>query len=689
MKTSATEKKSPWHDGEKSLQQKVGVSEKMEALGPSIIRPYMPEQHREFYSQLPFIVAGSVDAGGDAWATLIPGKPGFISSPSKTQLDIAADLDPNDPAVGNTTDGAGLGLLGIELHTRRRNRMNGHISGSSERGFKVDVEHSFGNCPQYIQLRKFAFVRDPNEFSIEPVQESKVLTNDYKQQISRADTFFVASYANLDGNSQIDISHRGGKPGFVRVNDDGSLTIPDYAGNLFFNTLGNLISNPKSGLVFPDFETGDLLHLTGDAQVILDSPEIAAFQGAERLWTFKPRRIILRPNALPLRWDFQDYSPNVLLTGSWKETAERLEVEKQKLIWRPFRVTKIIEESAVIKSFWLKPADEKGIAKYEAGQHLPIRLSIPGHEEPMLRTYTLSLAPSDSAYRISVKHDGLVSSHLHRQISVHDVIEARAPQGNFTIDSTKTRPVVMLAAGVGITPFVAMTRHLVYEGARTRTMRPAWMFQAARTGAERAFDNELEKLVVQSDGQFRLVRLLDETDEPDNAQNGVKGRISIDILKAVLPFDDYDFYLCGPPPFMETLYNGLRELNIPDKRIFFEAFGPASVKRKPDSDVSAAMVAQVSKEPVAVSFASANNSATWEPGKGTLLDLAEEAGLSPPFSCRMGSCGSCKTKVLSGKVVYHEQPNFPLEEGEALICCAVPAAISQQGNENTALTLDL
>lgn len=678
---------SPWHLGEKNLQEKFGVSDQMDTLGSQAIRPFMPEQHRQFFKQLPFIAATSLDNNGDAWATIIPGKPGFIESPGTTRLIVSTTLDPNDPITAGAKDGAAIGLLGIELHTRRRNRMNGHISGAKKTGFNVDVEHSFGNCPQYIQLRQFSFVREPNDFSMEPVQESTALDDSLKQRITSADTFFVASYANLESGTQLDISHRGGKPGFVRINDDGSLTIPDYAGNLFFNTLGNFISNPKSGLVFPDFETGDLLHLTGDAKVILDSPEIAAFQGAERLWTFTPRRILLRPNALPMRWDFQDYSPNVLLTGSWKEAADRLAVEEEKLAWRPFKVAKIVDESSVIKSFWLEPTDGKGIVKHQAGQHLPVHLEIPHQQEPVLRTYTLSLAPSDSAYRISVKKDGLFSSYLHEQISVGDVIEARAPQGHFIIDGSETRPVAMLAAGVGITPFTAMARHLVYEGVRTRTMRPTWLFQAARTLKERAFDSEFEKLIAQSNQQLRLVRLLDQTDNPENFQKGIKGRISIDLLKSVLPFNDYDFYLCGPPPFMEALYNGLRDMNIPDKRIFFESFGPASVKRRPDGEIQTNTDAAASEDPVDVSFSSANKHATWSPATGSLLDLAVETGLSPPFSCRMGSCGSCKTKILSGKVAYQTAPNFPLQEDEALVCCAVPAARTE--DNSTDLVLDL
>jgi hypothetical protein len=144
--------------------------------------------------------------------------------------------------------------------------------------------------------------------------------------IQGADTLFVASYVEREnGRRQVDVSHRGGKPGFVRLEADGVLTIPDFAGNLFFNTLGNFLANPKGGLVFPDFETGDLLQLTGDVEVILESPEIAAFQGAARLWRFTPRQIVYRPGALPLRWTFDPdgWSPSSLMTGSWAEADRR------------------------------------------------------------------------------------------------------------------------------------------------------------------------------------------------------------------------------------------------------------------------------------------------------------------------------------------------------------------------------
>ncbi|MDB5994326.1 MAG: putative iron-sulfur binding protein, partial [Pseudomonas sp.] len=140
---------SPWHAGELQLQESVGVADVMEANGRRVVRDYMPDQHRLFYSQLPYLVLGAVDDQGIPWATLIEGPPGFAHSPDPKilQLDrLPADGDPVKPAL---QQGAAVGLLGIDLKTRRRNRMNGNISTASSGGCSISVVHSFGNCPQY------------------------------------------------------------------------------------------------------------------------------------------------------------------------------------------------------------------------------------------------------------------------------------------------------------------------------------------------------------------------------------------------------------------------------------------------------------------------------------------------------------------------------------------------------------
>jgi len=678
----------PWHRGEIALQKAAGAYERMHDLGRHMVRSFMPEQHRKFFAQLPFVVAGTVDDNGDAWATFLTGRPGFLRSPDATTLSITRTPDSSDPADAGLRDGASVGLLGIELHTRRRNRLNGvvHRNGANDAAFDVSVEQSYGNCPQYIQLRDFAFVRDEAASSAPISLDAQ--SPPMKAMIERADTFFVASYFDReDGHRQVDVSHRGGKAGFVRVSDDGALTIPDFAGNLFFNTLGNIAVNGKAGLVFADFDTGNLLQLTGDAQVLGDSPETTAFQGAERLWRFTPRRIVLREDALPLRWTSRQNgsSPNSLMTGDWNEAAQRTRAAALANAWRPYRVSKVVDESDAIRSFWLEPADGAGIVPHAAGQHLPVRVTLPGESKALVRTYTLSVGPADGVYRISVKREGRVSAHLHDTLQAGDIVEARAPAGNFTIDPFEARPAVLLGAGVGITPMLAMLRHVVYEGLRKRRVRPVWLIASARTVASRAFAAEIDTLAESAGGAVHVIRVLSD---PQGAQlkrdYDVSGRIDMDLLTRFLPFNDYDFYLCGPGAFMQSLYDGLRALNVADARIHAEAFGPASLTRTPDRGVDIKAMLPAATEAVAVRFAKSGRDAQWTPASGTLLELAEARGVDTESNCRGGTCGTCRTRVVRGAVSYASEPAFAVADDEALICCARPAA-----HTNGALELDL
>ena len=312
---------SPWHAGEKQLQAHVGVAERMDVLGRRVIRSEMPDQHRAFYQQLPFMLYGAVDADGNPWASILEGAPGFAHSPEPTLLRFGSLPGSDDPA--QLQEGAAIGLLGIELHTRRRNRLNGRVGAVTAGGFEVNVEQSFGNCPQYIQLRQFRSVplADP---ATRIAQHLNGLDDAAKAMITGADTFFVASYVDVDGQRSVDVSHRGGQAGFVHV-EGNRLIIPDFAGNLFFNTLGNLLINPRAGLLFIDFDSGDLLQLSGRTQIILEGPQVEAFQGAERLWTFEVERVVRRPAALALRWRLDGLSPKSLLTGTWAQANAHLQ----------------------------------------------------------------------------------------------------------------------------------------------------------------------------------------------------------------------------------------------------------------------------------------------------------------------------------------------------------------------------
>ncbi|QKJ35738.1 pyridoxamine 5'-phosphate oxidase family protein [Pseudomonas sp. MPDS] len=681
MDEAAKPQSSPWHEGELTLQRSVGAVDMMTSVGQrQLARNWMPDQHREFYAQLPFVVLGAVDRQGDVWATLRTGKPGFMSSPDPQTLQIDLKPQPSDPAQEGMGEGAAIGMLGIELHTRRRNRMNGNIRRLLDHGLEISVSQAYGNCPRYINLRQYSFVRE-QAGDVRHLVATDPLA---RRLITTADSFYIATYVERDGERQVDASHRGGKPGFVRMDEDGTLTIPDFSGNLFFNTLGNILLNPRAGLIFVDFKTGDLLQMTGSAQVLLDDPEIAAFQGAERLLRFKPQRVVYRQAAIPLRWKDQSAgdSPNSLMTGSWEQAAERLQAEALRTQWRPLRVVRVVDESHNIRSFYLQAADGAGVPRFDAGQHLPVRISLEGQKAPAIRTYSVSSAPSDDFLRISVKREGLVSSHLHDRIEVAQQIEARAPQGHFTVQAAERRPLVLLAAGVGVTPLLSMLREVVYQGLRMSRMRPVWLVQSARTVADLAFREEIDELVKRAAGKVKVLRLVSQPPTEGVGQGyDATGRIDVELLKQLLALDDYDYYLCGPGSFTQSLYDGLRTLRIPDDRIHAETFGPSTLVRDAEVSVPAAPQVPASSESVKVLFASSGKEARWEPGSGTLLELAEARGLSPEFSCRGGSCGTCKTRLSQGQVHYLNSPAEPVAEDEVLICCAVPA----QGSETVVL----
>ena len=309
----------PFHAGERAAQAKVGMAERMAGIGQRVVRGVMPQQHRDFFPLLPFVVLGAIDAQGQPWATLLSGSaPGFVTSPSETALRIDALPPAGDPLAGLLEPGAPLGLLGIELPTRRRNRANGTVAERRGNGFSLAVTQSFGNCPKYIQTREL--VASPASTTARsPARPAPRLDGAMQALVRAADTFFIATHAVGEGaNGGADVSHRGGRPGFVQVSNSGAtLTWPDFTGNSFFNTLGNLVSQPRAGLVVPNFESGDLLHVAGRAEIVWEGPQVQAFAGAQRLVRLQVDEALLRPGALPWRWRLLEQSPALEGTGTW------------------------------------------------------------------------------------------------------------------------------------------------------------------------------------------------------------------------------------------------------------------------------------------------------------------------------------------------------------------------------------
>jgi len=319
---------SPFHPGEQALQARVGRRETSERAGRLMFLDFMPDEHREFFAALPLVFVGSIDAAERPWASVLFGTPGFVASPEATTLRVAALPAPGDPLARNLAPGVPLGLLGIEFQTRRRNRMNGTVTRVEEAGFAVHVDQSFGNCPKYIQAR--APVAASPGPPARSQKEGALLSARAEALVGGADTFFIASAAPGaragDPAQGVDVSHRGGKPGFVRVQTENGrtvLTAPDFAGNSLFNTLGNLALQPRAGLLFVDFATGDALQLTGETEIVWEGPELAAFAGAERRLRLDVEEGLWLGNASPILWTPPAQATQLARTGSWME-ADRV-----------------------------------------------------------------------------------------------------------------------------------------------------------------------------------------------------------------------------------------------------------------------------------------------------------------------------------------------------------------------------
>lgn len=309
--TGWTRTDSPFHAGELAIQARLGVQEQIDKQGRRVVREFLPDQHRQFFAQLPYVIVGTVDAAGSPWASILVGNPGFLSTPDDRTLRVAAKPLFGDPLATTLANGIDIGLLGIELSTRRRNRVNGIVSAIGSDGFEVQVKQCFGNCPQYIQVRR-SKLAEADRSMLKPIHSIVQFEESERFMITASDTFFIATayQAESAGSaSGVDVSHRGGKPGFVRIDDDRTLTIPDFAGNNHFNTFGNLELNPRAGLVFIDFDRGDLMYLTGTAKVIWEGSEILAYERAERLLRFQLERGYRVQGSLPLRWSAPEFSP--------------------------------------------------------------------------------------------------------------------------------------------------------------------------------------------------------------------------------------------------------------------------------------------------------------------------------------------------------------------------------------------
>jgi uncharacterized protein len=295
---------SVYHPGELSIQERAGVREMAARMGRSIGSTIPPAAWNFLRSQ-PLVVIGSVDASQRVWASLLTGAPGFLQAVDEHTVRINARPPAGDPLGDNLAANSHVGLIAIEFATRRRMRLNGRAEVGADGAITINAQQVYSNCPKYIQARRWRG-RSPESNSTPVVQRQNTLAQDQERWIREADTFFIASH-HPEGGS--DASHRGGRPGFVRVLNDHRLVWPDYSGNTMFQTLGNIAVNPQAGLLFIDFKRRRTLQLTGKSLILWDPERIAEFAGAERLVEFDVDEVVEINGAHSLEWRFLDYSP--------------------------------------------------------------------------------------------------------------------------------------------------------------------------------------------------------------------------------------------------------------------------------------------------------------------------------------------------------------------------------------------
>ena len=349
--------------------------------------------------------------------------------------------------------------------------------------------------------------------------------------------------------------------------------------------------------------------------------------------------------------------------------------------FRAFSVDRKVPESATITSFYLKPQDGEPLPPFMPGQFLTFRLSVPAHPTPVTRTYSLSDSPNHpDYYRVSIKRlrapedqpslpAGLSSTYFHDHVQPGTRLCVKEPRGQFFLDPGDDTPVVLLSGGVGLTPMISMLNSIVASGSE----QPVWFVHGTRDGSEHAMGAHIRSLAaVNSNVHVHVSYSEPRPQDLEGREYDHHGRVGVELLKNLLPPAAYDFYLCGPTPFMKSLYAGLIEWGVAETRIHYEFFGP--VVKLMDGVEAAWEPAAVSDSGVELelSFVKAGLTAKWDPSFETILEFAEAQGLRPDFSCRTGICHTCMSKLVEGEVEYVTEPLDMPDPGCVLICCSQP-----------------
>jgi ferredoxin-NADP reductase len=345
--------------------------------------------------------------------------------------------------------------------------------------------------------------------------------------------------------------------------------------------------------------------------------------------------------------------------------------------WRKFAVARKIAECEDVYSFELRPHDGKAIPGFKPGQYLTFGLDLPGRDKQVVRCYSLSDAPQRrDCYRVTIKRDakpghppGVASSHFCDGVNEGDILNVKAPAGHFALEAEKESPVVLIGAGVGITPVLAMAKAVAAAGSQRET----WFFFVCRNRSDFMLKSDVEALSKVVNLKVHICYSRPGEGDVQGRDYQHEGRLTPELIKSLLPSANYDFYLCGNGAFMADMFSGLIAWGVPEAKIHFEAFGPATIKKTSDTvALSKKAIRDTSKVRCTVTFAKSGRMVQWEPGAANLLEFAQSHGVRINCGCCAGSCGSCLVAVKSGEVAYINPPATDPEAGSCLTCVCRP-----------------
>ena len=629
-----------------------------------------------FIAQQNMLVVSSVDPKGLPWSSVLFGTPGFIQANNSGALLLDTSkmlINEHDPLWRNILNNPQVGVLAIELSTRRRFRVNGRIQNISNEIegvannekqtlanslFEIIVQQAYPNCPKFIQRRNLKIEDQAYSEKLPKPLTGNALTPEIIDVISQSDSFFVSSASILKGKNEhsVDASHRGGFPGFIKVLENNRLLIPDYQGNSMFNTLGNIHVYPKAGIIIVDFENSRVLQLSGSAKILWNQQDDTNHSsGTKRFWELSVEKWQETQIPKGVNWNFQDYSPHNPRELKVKELKAK-EGEGNSEIKSAIdangkmalRISQVAKKSERINLYQLRAQEGAALPIFEAGAHLPVEVTLNSGKQVLRHYSILSSTQEKRFYEIAIQNEKQGrggSKALHQQLAHNSVVTVLPPKSEFSL-LPNHQHVVLIAGGIGITPILSMLRALVEKNASFE------IHYTAKTEADLAFKKEVQVLAGPKAHFY-------------TSQGKQAKRLDLQHLIKNTQAHSH-VYMCGPLRMISQVRELANEHNWPESHVHFESFG---------------VVSQPNDKAIEISLKKSNQVIMVDPNQ-TILDALMDENISVPFDCKRGECGMCATTVLKGEADHRDVYLNKTEQAQQMCVC-----VSRAKGEK--LTLDL